>query len=755
MGKTLETQKISLFSSAKNTTQSHITINDYFKGIIEGRWQDEVLKYRAGKSEKTKTPAVMASGLFSGRNDSDLQEHSGVLVIDIDEKDQAKPVDQIKEQLKEIPELLAVHASLGGKGLAAYFRINKAKHAKSFEAITRMLANDYEVVPDLSCSNVGRLRFVSYDPECHINYGAEIWAHFEKKPKETEQAYSHHIYSDNDIEYILSQIKQRQLCIAPDYYSWLRIGFGLASKLGESGRDVFRVISSFYGGKEKISVDAQYDRCLRSDAVKGRGSSIKSFFYYAKQAGCNLTSERTAKIKTIAKIRRKQEGTQPGSMVSGKSDARQYLAEFEGVEGADVEAILDQVWQAPIFELKEDESQLHEIEVFLKSNYKFRLNAITGVVEVNGEPINDYLFNSIYLRTSRIISEKVSKDKIFDLIHSDFTPEYNPIFDWIEKNKHLRKKDSDIITRLAGCIDSELRKTDPKFIEYFLEKWLISIIASAHGIYSILCLVLTGQQQGTGKTNFFRDLLPESLRWLFIQNKLDGKEADVAKLMCSKLIIMDDEFGGKSKQDEKKFKDLVSSDKFSVRMPYQRYFEDIKRLAVLCGTSNEEHILNDLTGNRRIIPIQVNYIDEKKYSEIDKDELFIELYWRWKEAPKAWFLNKEDIERLNEVCFDSKQVAPELELALKYYEKTEKYNPSARFVSASEMRSQIETRSGIKLSQQKLSVSLKSIGYETDRKIVSGQFLRGFWVIEKFNYEPSFDEKTEAAKQNNTDELPF
>ena len=129
-----------------------------------------------------------------------------------------------------------------------------------------------------------------------------------------------------------------------------------------------------------------------------------------------------------------------GAIKLGKTDARQYLEEFENISGQDVDDILDQVWKAPIAELKDDETQLHDIELFLKSNYKFRLNEINGVVEIDGQPINDYLFNSIYLRTSRIISEKVSKDKIFDLIHSDFTPSYNPIFDWIEKNKHTRQQ---------------------------------------------------------------------------------------------------------------------------------------------------------------------------------------------------------------------------------------------------------------------------------------------------------------------------
>jgi predicted P-loop ATPase len=218
---------------------------------------------------------------------------------------------------------------------------------------------------------------------------------------------------------------------------------------------------------------------------------------------------------------------------------------------------------------------------------------------------------------------------------------------------------------------------------------------------------------------------------------------------------MDDEFGGKSKQDEKRFKDLASKNKFSVRMPYQRYFEDIKRLAVLCGTSNEEHVLNDLTGNRRIIPIQINSIDEKIYSEVDKDELFIELYYLFKENPKGWFLNKEDIERLNEVSLNAQQVAPELELPLKYYEKSDEHDYSSKFVSSSEIRSTIEQRSGIRISQQKLSIALKKIGYIAAEKRISGIKLRGFWVIEKFNSIKDFETNNYKSNENDIKELPF
>jgi hypothetical protein len=754
--KLIQTNVISIFENAFSTKINQLTINDYFSGIQSGRWQDEVINYRAAPDpeKKKKIKAVTVSGLFLGRKDADMKEHSGILVIDVDEKDQQLPIAEIRERLKEIPEIVAIHSSLGGKGLAVYFHIKKDKHYESFEAIAKTLVNDYQIVPDMHCGNIGRLRFVSYDPDLHLNYGASVWNYFEaKENRVNEFAYDHHIYSENDIDYILNQIKERQLNICPDYYSWLRVGFGLADKLGESGRSAFKYISGYYGGKQKIDVDKQYTRCQKAGK---QGITIKSFFYYAKMAGCDLVSDRTRKISTVGKIRRKQEQSGgSGAPVNGKKDAAEYLSEYENISGKDVDDILKQIWETPAKELVSDEGLLNDIEIFLKSNYKFRFNELTNIVEIAGEPISDYIFNTIYLKAIRIVSEKVTKDKVFDLIHSDFTPRYNPILEWFEKHKHIKSTGN--IDKLAKCIDSDLIRADPTFIRDFLEKWLLSIIASAHGIYSILCLVLTGQEQGTGKTNFFRELLPDDLRWLFSINKLDGKEADVGQLMCSKWLILDDEFGGKSKQDEKKFKELISKDVFSIRKPYGRYFEDMQRLAVLCGTTNEENVINDLTGNRRIIPIQINNVDEKLYQEIDKTELFIELYWKYRENPKGWFLNKSDIQRLNEVCYDSYQVAPEMELPLKYFGKTTADDSMAIFKTSSEIRSTIEQQSGIRISQQKLSIALKNIGYEKHRKLISDQYVRGFWVIDKTNRENFSQPDYPAESKNEVDvlKLPF
>jgi len=726
----IQNKEISIFRNVKSPDQKKITINNYFKGILEGRWQDYVLDYRTGKKDKKSIPAATVSGNFDGRNDKDLVEHSGLIVIDIDKKDQQRPVKDIRDDLREIPELYAIHYSLSGEGLAAYFRIKKDKHRESYEAISIMLANDYQVIVDPTCKNISRLRYVSYDPELHMNQGAVTWKTFIKKAvRVNEFDYNNVCYVDSDIDHIMHQIRTRRIDIAPDYASWLRIGFALANELGERGRGYFELISSCYTGSQKTDPNKQYDRCLRSDAAKSGGVSIKSLFYYAKMSGCDIQTPQNKKITSIAKLRRKQEKNGSGELKDGKEDARKYLADMEKLSGPEVESIIDKVWKLPESELTKSESLLSDLENFLKSNYRLRYNEILLMVEVDGEFITDRIRNTVTFEAKRVVSEKIGKEIVGDLLESDFTPSYNPFLEFIEKNKGIKPKGN--IAKLAKCINSKISKVDPTFVEYFLRKWLLGIIGSIHGTYSILCLVLAGQMHGSGKSKFFQNLLPEELQYYFCSDSLDSKESHA--LMAQKILILDDEFGGKSKNDEKVFKALISSQSFDIRRPYGRYIEKRARLAVLCGTTNEEEVLNDITGNRRIIPIQVNSIDHELYKTIDKTELFIEMYWAYREDIEGWFLSNPDIERLAKVCSGAQQSVPEMELPMLYFDPASDLDAYSNFRSSSEIRSIIEKMSGLRINQQKLVIALKNLGFMNDRQRINGSQMRGYWVFDKWD----------------------
>lgn len=132
---------------------------------------------------------------------------------------------------------------------------------------------------------------------------------------------------------------------------------------------------------------------------------------------------------------------------------------------------------------------------------------------------------------------------------------------------------------------------------------------------------------------------------------------------------MDDEMGGKSKKENARIKELTSKQTFSLREPYGRNNVDLTRLAMLCGTSNENGVLNDPTGNRRIIPIHVVKIDHNAYNAINKTDLLMEAYWLWHNGFSP-DLTSSDIRKLNELTgtkFDD--VSIEEELIFKFFRK--------------------------------------------------------------------------------------
>ena len=61
--------------------------------VLGDRFKERVNRMRRETDQERKAtlkralPAFTASGIFSGRNDSDLMQHSGVIAIDIDYKD--------------------------------------------------------------------------------------------------------------------------------------------------------------------------------------------------------------------------------------------------------------------------------------------------------------------------------------------------------------------------------------------------------------------------------------------------------------------------------------------------------------------------------------------------------------------------------------------------------------------------------------------------------------------------------------------
>lgn len=737
--------KISLFPEGKLSNKTGklspsvtpfttIDFEDYLQKIKDGDFQDEVLAYRTGKIEKLKLRGVTPSGVFSYRSAKSLLQHSGFIAIDIDTKDQVREdFKNLRNDLIKDSYIFGLHDSVSGKGgLVAYVKIVSDKHYDSFVSLEKYFLDTYNIIIDKSCKNVDRYRFVSYDPETYINKKSKTWKTYLKKTQIEPK--SNYIFSNNDLDYVFEQIASRGYDLTNDYHDWYRIGGALQNFFGgQKGKDLFHLVSQNSPKYDAKKVDDLYDIIEKRSSEKI--ATIGTFLWLCKCAGIDIKTKRTEHIERISKLRRKSIGTSGGSkdIEEAKKDAKKTL-EIEDISGDDVDDIIDKVFKLPENELNVKSSDiLADLKAFLKT-LDLKFNEITRNYELNGEPMTDRDYNSLYIKAIEQVDEKITKDRLFSLIDSEHTTSYSPFSEFINKYKHLQPSGN--FEKLCSCFkysqytyENGFKQPVEDYLEIFLKKWLLGIISSMHGTYSILILVLTGGQRA-GKTKFFRNLLPDDLMSFYAESKLDeGKDSEI--LMTKKLIILDDEFGGKSKQDAKRLKELSSKQWFNLRRPFGRTSEDLRRLAVLCGTSNDDEIINDPTGNRRIIPLNVVDIDHEKLEEINKIDLFIELYHEWVKDKDSFMLTKIDIELLNMCTSLNEQPSPEEEMILKYFKPTNSTGGNTVMLTNTEIKSYIEEKHhSIRLNTYKLGLTLKKLGFEKQSKRLNGQAPKMIYLLE-------------------------
>jgi len=726
--------KISLFPHAREVNPSDVlAFEQYLLDIKEGKWQDIVLPIRVAKIKylkgeitkdsyqalKAKVPAVTASGVFAVRNKSNFKEHSGIIAIDFDSDDNPDgiPLDQLAAD----EYTYSAHRSIGGgEGLVVYVKIDPAKHLEAFLGLEKYYADNYQVIADKSCKDVGRLRYISYDPDLFQNLKAKTFkAYLPKKVQSERTKKSTFICGRNDVELVIEQLQAQNISLGECYDDWIRLGMAFANEFGAGGRSYFHDVSQMSNKYDAQKCDKKYDHLLRSKTTV----NIGSFFFMAKQAGIEkIKTDETVIIETIAKKNKLKIGKAGffKDQDQATETTKRELKDRGVMADADViDAVIEKVNTTPNQELKESQltgDVFNDTIAFVKS-LGLRFNEITRSIELNTQDINDKDYNSFYIQAKKMLGKGVIKSDLVSIIESDEIDSYNPFIEFLEslpKNENVG-----YIQELLNCLELDNSENEDytHLINDFITKWLVSIIASMNGTYSIMCLVLCGAQ-GRGKTEFFRGLLPKAMKKYYAESKLDEGKDDYV-LMTKKLIILDDEFGGKSKQDAKKFKDLISKQTFTLRRPYGRISEDLPRYAVLCGTSNEDEVINDPTGNRRIIPVNIKGFNLDRFKAINKVALWSEIYDLYNLAGDEWMLSRENIEDLTRITALNKQASQEEEAFLQFFRIPET-GQFTEFKTNTEIKSTIEMNTRLKISHVKLAAVLKSLGVQKSVKKING-----------------------------------
>lgn len=731
---------ISVFTPAlSKAPSSEMSMQDFVSGIKFGKWKKEVEAVRNQPDAELKKKAklcvtgVTASGTFSERKEVNLKRHSQFICIDIDGYTD-------RTALISDPYTYAVFSSISGNGLAVIVKINGGDHKDCFRWIQDYYFKSFGVVVDPAPSNPASLRFVSYDPECFINEQSKKSKELKKNTKKVNSIPI--IIPKDSASEMVAEAVSRKINIAEDYNSYLQLGFALASGFGEAGREYFHALAGVSGKYNQQHADRQYSICIDR---KGGSISVGTFYWMLKNAGVefpkNESYENAVRVAAIAKKAKR-----------GEEATAKQLTEINGIPKEEAEKIAKEVFLRDDISLSsiaaDPEKLIESLVSWMNINHPMKKNIITCKLENSEGEITDEMMNTIYLQArGGFNTPNITFDLIERIVFSTLTPQYNPIKEYIESNRH--RKTTGNISRLIASI-----KTPTLGADFFIRKWLISLIAAVNGYPVRLVLALVGPQL-TGKTEALRRLLPNQLKKYYGESKMDaGKDDEL--LMTQKLIIMDDEMAGKNKTDEKRFKDLTSKHTFSLRAPYGSSNMDYRRLAVLCGTSNDREIINDPTGNTRILPVEVISIDQDAYNSVDKDELFMEAV-RAYEANENWNFTKEELDLLTTTSNTFEAIPYERELLLKYFvrEEDKDGNGFVEELSATEIKEYIESRTKQQLrSLKRLGMELHSIFGERKSVRKAGKVLNVYSVVKIDN-----DQKTELSSgQNayvNEKDMPF
>lgn len=711
--------KVTLFKNIYDTSKGFdYDIDEILDSIKVGKWKSEVEILRQCKNESDKKtrklnmPNFTATGTFTERNNNSLEMPSGLISIDFDDI----PIDELqafKTIICNDKFSFASFISVSGNGLCVLVKIDFNRFNDSFLGLQSYYFNQYAMIIDPACKDLSRSRIVSYDPELYENVNSNEFKDYFKVNKKHVEQQSECLHWDDNFTKLLFSISSD---ICSNYQEWFRCGMAIANQYGDSGLEYFQHISKFRNSSKANFADQilkQYQYCLSSN---DKSISIGTFYYLIKKAGYKIIDEKSNRIAKSAYYY-KINGT-------CQQDALNLMKEKSGFDQHEIEPIISAVYNINVDDSKTFEgaqigkSIVDEVLSWCQVNYNFKRNEITKFIENDGKVLEEEDLNTIYIQAKRIFP-KLNYNDLFRIIDSSYTLQYNPIKEFIEGiqfegSGHIEKVVKSLTTN-TGTLEWRIR---------MYTRWLVGIIESIYGGKSVLMLVLSGKQN-VGKSEHFLRLLPQELQKYFAPSQLDaGKDSYL--LMTQKLLIFDDEFAGKSKQDSKHMKFMLSSASFSLRAPYGKMNKDYRRLAVLCGTSNDEEILNDPTGNRRIIIFDLNgECDFALYNSVDKSQLLAEAYNLWKSGYTSKIC-PEDQKLLNQYTFDHHyETTIEAELIQKYLIPSSKESNGV-FMMSLELQNHILIKSEQKIYPKRFGQELKRLDF---KRVMNSELKRyGYYV---------------------------
>lgn len=302
----------------------------------------------------------------------------------------------------------------------------------------------------------------------------------------------------------------------------------------------------------------------------------------------------------------------------------------------------------------EPEAEMLPVEAFLTEGYEFRFNELSKKTEFREKregstfrPFTKQALNSLYVLACKALpEEKGLRAMLSAVVYSERTPLWNPVVSWFNGLPEWDGRNRvDYLFNLLPGSTSEQR--------YWLAVWLRSVVAhwlQMDSLHANECVPTLIGDQGCGKSTFFLRLLPEHLREYYLDHVNLRNKFDKEMVLTNNLLVNIDELDQVRPAQQAELKQMLSKVRVNGRIIYGSEQTDRTRFASFVATTNNPHPLQDQTGSRRFICIELTrgkLIDNTL--DIDYEQLYAQVLHELHVGERYWFIPEEvmSIQRAN------------------------------------------------------------------------------------------------------------
>lgn len=672
-------------------------------------------KEEADRVKKQLPPCTFSATYRERRIPEMIESYNDIQIMDFDDLTAAQ-MECCRKKIKEDRSTLFVFTSPSGSGLKAgvYLLTEQAQRLReellrkteiTYEELDRyhklmfkLCQTYYEalcknVVIDDSGSDIGRLCFMSYDPDIYVN------------------------------EWALARISlPADLHILPP-----------APKMKKTPKQMLK--EDMPGNENidcgEISLQTQMDfqKCVRNlQRQETYEQGNRDTFIYNLGNRCY---RKDLPQESVVRLTEKYFGAPDLDVSKIIANAYHYTSKTEEQETE-----------------KQKSIAMRSIE-FIDERYDIRRNVVLerlefrekGVKNKSDEfvPMKKMHYNTIFydLQMNGI---PCNANVVKSLIDSRYAKDFNPFATYFYGLPPYKGK-RDYIAELAATVTT----TNQVFWADCLKRWLVGLVACAldENVVNQIAIVMRGEQ-GKGKSSWIRHLTPPELKLHYRNGMLNPDNKDHMIFLSLCLIINLEEFEGMGIGSIAELKRLITQESVRERKAFEMDADLYIRRCSFIASTNEPRFLQDTSGTRRLPTVTALDIDYR--TPVNHAGIYAQALYLWQHDFHYWY-EHDEISMLNEQNRQYTLSSLEEELLYVCYRKPLATDLSMRWMPAASILGYISTNGRVQANDKSIRNLIKILERDGFRKRINENNICEYEVVQY-----SFEEIDTNYKQRKEEE---